>query len=324
MKVAVVGAGNSGISCLNSLEKREDLKVYLIEKNIPSFRKELLSDWLIDKVFDSRFFIPLEELKDNFSFLELIHDKAIRINFEKRKIFFKEKEPLDFDKIILCCGRKPKKMDFDGALRQGVYYLASSWPPDLKKNIRVFSHVIVYVETILGIELAIKLASLSDKEIKVVAGSLNFVPEAYRDRVSGVLKDRGIDLYQDCGISEALGESRLKALKLSNGKFLACDILVLDTELLPNLDIVKDNPALLDENSLKINDNLNSVYDFCFSAGGILESKGSIYNFSADRKDSALKQAQVVAGNIFGAGRTFSFPEEKFEEEVLNNILEAK
>ena len=66
MRVVVVGAGQAGLVCINNIAKVDDLQVYLIEKNNPSFKSYLLIDWLIDKASDSEFFIYSEDLKNNF------------------------------------------------------------------------------------------------------------------------------------------------------------------------------------------------------------------------------------------------------------------
>jgi len=321
MRVVVVGAGIAGISFVENIEQMSGLEVCVVEKKDSPFRKYLLADWLVDKVPDSDFFILLDKLKEKFPFMESINDKAVRVNFDKKKIFFKENQPLDFDTLVLCCGLKSRKMDFPGVFKEGVHYLADSSPEKLKDNLKIFSNIIVYVETLSGIELAMKLSSLEDKEIKVVSADFDFLPDSRRAKLLDILKEKGIDVYLSVQITEALGESRIKALKLSSGKFLACDVLVLDTQCMADTDIVRDNPQLVENNVLKVSQDLSTDFNFCFGCGDMVNPNLDNPRFFTDNKESALHQAGLVARNIQGGRETFSFPENVSLEPALDRVL---
>lgn len=321
MRVVVVGAGVAGIAFMENLEKVSDLEVCVVEKQEPPFRKYLLLDWLVDKVSDSDFFILLDKLKENLPFVKLINDKAVRVNFDKKKIFFKENQPLDFDTLVFCCGLKPGKMDFPGVFREGVHYLADPSPGKLKDNLKIFSNIIVYVETLSGIELAIKLSSLEDKEIKVVAANFDFLPDLHRPKLLDIFKEKSIDVYLSQQITEVLGESRIKASKLSSGKFLACDVLILDTQCMADTDIVRDNPQLVEKNALKVNQHLSTDFNFCFGCGDMINPNIDNSKSFTNNRESASRQARLVARNIQGGRETFSFQDNVSLGPALDRVL---
>lgn len=326
MRIVVIGAGLAGFSFLENLSASKDafssqpLELFLIEKELPSFRRYLFLDWLVEKVPDSEFFIYPDSLKGNFSHIEVINDKATRINFDKKKIFFKEKEPIDFDKLVLSCGAKPQRKEFSGVFKEGVYYLGNCKPWTLKENIKIFDHIIVYVETLLGLLLIDKLSTLSNKEIKVVAQNLDFLPPEKKEQLLAQFKEKGIDIYLSVQISEALGESRTKAVKLSSGKFLACDILILDTLLFPDLDIIKDNPDLLENEAVKVDQYLRTQFESCFACGTMINANLKSEHIYLDNKNLALNQSRIVARNILGLKESYSLTEKSSQIEQ-DNIL---
>ena len=176
-------------------------------------------------------------------------------------------------------------------------------------------------ETLAGIELALKLADLPGKEIKVIAPTFDFVPQELEQRLKDVFKEGSVDLYSGVAISEVLGESRAKAVKLSSGKFLACDTLILDTPVVANLDIVRDSPGLLEGEALKVDEKLKSAYDFLFVCGSMSLTSVTAHALFADNAPLAQAQARVIAKNIFGAEEIFSPVAEKNTSEIIENIL---
>ena len=324
MNIAVVGAGEAGKSLIENLKAQgNSLKVFLIERQSPSFRKSLLLDWLVGRVPDMDFFIDLERIKQDYPFVEVINDKATRINFEKKKLFFKDSQSLDFDKIVLCCGLSHKKISFQGSFKEGVYYLADGSVAKLKDNLIIFNDIIVYADTVLGLSLALRLSSLKDKEIKIISQDLNFIPDSCRSKVLDKLREKNIDVYLSQQISEALGESRTKAIKLSSGKFLACDVLILDTPYINNTDILRDSqqPNQIKGSLLEIDAYMNAGIDFCYACGDIANKNVESRRYFLANQKNARAQGRIVASNILGAKETFSVEENIISDALLENII---
>jgi len=323
MKVVIIGGGVSGFSCLEHISRdREGINVALIEKEPFPFRKHLLLDWLAGKVSDTEFFISFEELRRTFSGIGIINDKAVRVNFDKKKVFLKKEDPLSFDKLVLACGLKPEKLNMPGQYKEGVYYLGGLKPLGLKENIRMFNHIIVYGETLMSVGLALCLRIIYGKEIKAVIPNFNSFPPGYKDKIAGIFREKGIDFLPGENISEALGESRVRAVKISSGKFLACDLLFLDTLLYPDADILKDVPSLVSNSAVKVDDTLRLSSDFCFSCGDMINSDVYFQRGFAGNRDLASRQGAVAGSNLFEGKETFKSSRKEYSlEDMIDKIL---
>lgn len=290
MDIVVVGAGKSGISFLDRIrEKQQDVNIKLVDKQEILFDKSVFYEWLIDNCSDSDFVISQEEVKKDFSSLEIINDKAQRINFNKRKLFFKEISPIEFNKIVLCCGALPAKMEFGGRHKRGVFYVADCNPAELKESLQIYPNVVVYVETDWGLKLIEKLTHLNDKDIKVVtsldSSRLDF------------LKDSGMDIYFNQEIIEAFGDSRVKAVKMSSGKFIACDTLILDRKTYSNTEILKDNNDFFQNGKLKVDEELKvNNLDFCFACGAMIREEKDFF-FEIPR-DAILQETEKIVSSL--------------------------
>ncbi len=323
MKVVIIGGGISGSACIEHISRdKEGINVSLIEKEPFPFRKCLLSDWLAGKVSDTDFFVSFEELRKIFPGIEIINDKAVRVNFEKKKVFLKKGTPLSFDKLVLACGLKPKKLGIAGEYKEGVYYLGRVKPSGLKESIRMFNHIVVYGETLMSVDLSLKIRSICNKEIKAIIPEFNSFPSEYKDKIASIFRGKGIDFLPGENISEALGESRVRAVKMSSGKFLACDLLFLDTVLSPDTDIVKDTPALIRNSAIKVDETLRLGYDFCFSCGDMINSDVYFQKGFAGNRDLAFRQGAAAGSNLFEGREIFNFSREGYSpEDLVNRIL---
>lgn len=305
MKVVIIGAGLGGFSLIENF-KNANFKIYLVEKENLSFRKYLFIEWLLGKVSDTDFFFSLE----NKPSLEIVRDRALRVNFEKKKVFLKEKEPLDFDKLILCCGLEAKRLLFPGIYKEGVYYLGEE-PLKLRQDLSIYEHIIVYAHTLLGVRLAEEL-SLLKKQLSLIVESLEALPQEFRERIASL--KGAFPLYLNSKIAEALGEGRVKAVKLSTGKFLACDILIIDSGYIPNLSLLKGYPDLLKEGLLKVDAYLRTEFKDCFACGDVVNPKLLRESFK-NNKDLAQKTARIVASNLLELKEKFVFSESELSQE---------
>jgi len=298
MKLVVVGAGIAGVSLIEKL-KDSDFKISLIEKENPPFRKHLFIDWLLDEINNQDFFLSLEDLKNNIPSLEIIQDRVLKVNLEKRKVFLKEYQSLEFDKIVLCCGLRAERVVFPGVYKEGVYYLGEQ-VLKLKQDIIIYEHIIVYAKTILGFNLAKALHSLN-KDVKIIIDNPSLSEELKKELISCLGED---SLYFNSQIAESLGEGRIRAVKLSSGKFLACDVLIIDSGYLPYTSLLRDYPDLLSqEGFLKVDEYLK-VNDICFACGDIINPEVLEQTFGSN-KYLASEQAKVVADNLRELKQTF-------------------
>ncbi len=302
MKIFVIGGGTAGLSFLKNLDgKDKKLDIVLVEKDKAFFNKSVFIDWLTNRVSDKDFFVNLDEFKDRFSSFKVINDKAVRINFDKNKIFFKDNPSMEYDKLVLACGSKPLKADFSGRYKRGVYYLADCDPLELKDIIQVYAHIIIYLETGYGLELVEKLTSLPDKDIKLVApDDLDWLSPEDKDKTLSFFKENNIDFYSQQNIQEALGESRIRAVKFSSGKFVACDNLILDKKLFPRNGILKDCSYLFRGEQLQVSSDLSldNSRD-CFVCGDMVNRKTENAQLNDNFTIKAKKQGESVANNIF-------------------------
>ena len=233
--ITILGAGSSGLALIEEIRaKNTSCNIALMDKNNYSYSKsELISSpGDISKKIDLDEWTKMRGVEFVPAFVE-------RINPRRRKIYFKEGEPRDFDNLIIASGLSSKKLPVKGEHREGFFYLSDIDIFKLRSLLRISKEACVYVSTWLGLRLAIALVGLG-KEVSIVSADLNFLGED-KEKVVNALGAKNITLYLDAFIEEAVGEGVVKAAKLSPLMVFSCQLVFIDSGFVPNLKFFEDD-----------------------------------------------------------------------------------
>ncbi|MCD6134234.1 MAG: FAD-dependent oxidoreductase [Candidatus Omnitrophica bacterium] len=298
MKIGIIGGGIAGFSCARKLkEKISNCQITVIDKRREPFKKYLLSRWLINKAKDSDFFINWQSINSG---VEFISSRVEKINLDRRSVYLKEGGVQVFDKIVLATGLEAERLDFKGARKKGVYYLANYLAVrELKETIRRARHILVYTSSIsmFGLELVSFLTRLEGKIINLVYNqTLSFIYDKESLSLREYLSLKNIGLYAHTKIEEVLGEGRIKAARLSSNKILASDILLIDSFLKPSLIEIAPFSSAEKEGGLK--DILPGYRKVFFVCGDVNSVKERGINFFFLNRLRAQRDASELAGAL--------------------------
>jgi len=239
--ITILGAGISGLALIEEIRaKNIPCNIALIEKCAYSFPKReiIYSPGDISEGIEISEWAKQKEV-------EFIPAWVERINPRRRKIYFKEGEPRDFDNLIVASGLSSKKIPVKGEHREGFFYLSGIDQVKLKNLLRISNEACVYVSTWLGLRLSIALAGLR-KDVKIVSAGLDFLGED-KEKVVGVLGQKNIGLHLDAFIEEAVGEGVVKAVKLSPLMVFSSQLVFIDSGFTPNLKFFEDDLIIEDK-----------------------------------------------------------------------------
>jgi len=291
--ITILGAGVSGLTLIEEIRaKNTPCNIALIDKNSYSYPKSEL----ISSPGDISKKIDLDEWTKERG-VELIPAFVERINPRRRKIYFKEGEPRDFDNLIVASGLSSKKLPVKGEHREGFFYLSDIDIFKLRSLLRISKEACVYVSTWLGLRLAIALIGLG-KEVRIVSANLDFLGED-KERVINILGAKNITLYLDAFIEEAVGEGVVKAAKLSPLMVFSSQLVFIDSGFVPNLKFFEDE--------FIIEDNFFTNFEKVYLLGDVNRKDISQKVFFTSNYEDVKGEAHVFAEFIAtGVRPTFS------------------
>ncbi|MCM8823880.1 MAG: NAD(P)/FAD-dependent oxidoreductase [Candidatus Omnitrophica bacterium] len=285
-EICIIGGGEGGISLIKQLRILDkEVKIRLIEKEDYYFRRRDLFKWWAG--LGKMEIFKLKEFAQTLNF-DFVKAEVERINFNRRKIYLKEMESIDFDILVICSGVKSKDLSIKGDFREGFFYLSEVKPIVIRDYLKLFTDILIYCSTILGIKLAFYFSYLK-KDIKFVAKNLDFLSQ-YKDIIFNKLSERKIDIYLNSTIEEVIGEATVKATRISLPKVFSSQLVFVDSGFIPNRDYLETN--------LVTNNFFFTNYLGVYLLGDVNNPYIEKEYFFAFNTDNVEKQAQLLANHL--------------------------
>ncbi len=281
--ILVIGAGPAAITFLNKIiERSVQAKITLVNKNPYSFNKtELLSTLSCKKELE------LDSWAKSHG-IEFICDSVDRINIRRRKVYFKKEAARAFDTLVIASGAKSRKIEVKGEHREGFFYLSDMDPIELRALLRISPEATVGVSTILGIKLALALASL-EKEVRIVAKDLEFLGSS-KERCLNFLGEKNISVHLEASIEEAIGEGAVRAAKIQPLKVFSSQLVFIDSGF--------DSNKGFFEEELTIRDTFFTNTDGVYLLGDVTRPDLENERFFPFNYQEAVAQGQLLADFI--------------------------
>ncbi|MBU1045121.1 MAG: FAD-dependent oxidoreductase [Candidatus Omnitrophica bacterium] len=258
--------------------------------------------------------------------------KVDKINTNKKWVTFMDKTRLVYDALIVASGMSmsvPKCVK--GAAKHGVIGFRSiSDLNDITQLVPISHTVCVWGGGLAGLQAA---AALKKKkmEVKIIISGNKLMPEMLDENGEEFLKNRlaqqEIELISEKNIVEIFGDSDVKAIKLDNGKVIACDILIVNTNFLPNTKFLDESGFSSEaiKQGLAVDVFLKTEIPNVFAAGNVLAVSDKILGL-IDYPNSWCRAAEQ--GKIAGTNAV-AFLQEKNDlktvyEPKIANICESQ
>jgi len=250
--------------------------------------------------------------------------KVEKVNTNKRWVTFIDKTRLVYDALIIASGitmTVPKCMK--GSNKHGVIGFRSiNDLNDINELMPISNTVCIWGGGLVGLQAA---AALKKKkmEVKIIISGNKLMPEMLDENGEEFLRNRlaqqGIEVLLEKEIIDIFGDSDVKAIKLDNGKVIACDILIVNINFMPNTKFLDesgfDSEAI--KQGLAVDLFFQTQIPNIFAAGDVLEVSDKIMGL-IDQPNSWFKASEQ--GKIAGINAAASL----IEKEDLKAVYEPQ
>ncbi len=247
-KIAVVGAGTSGIVCANEMAKR-GLNIDVFEKN-----KKINLHGRLCEVFESD--LKLKNYNDYIENIFKMYQKNEKINL-KLSEEFEAQNAKDYDTIILATGFKELFLGVPGAVLKSV---VSIFDVLMKKiSLADMKNIVIYAKSELSFKLAVYLAKQKHK-VTVLVSKFDFLKTMPQNLLSFYLfaarilnielivgcevrniHEDFVELYENHKTSNIESTNLIMNIVsgkkygfLPKAKVVDCNVFVYDPDVLPN------------------------------------------------------------------------------------------
>jgi thioredoxin reductase len=286
--IHIIGASNAALSFVKRLrELGVNYNITLVDWRQFYFDRFGLFDYF--KQHSNINLLNLEKFAQQYR-VNFINDKVEKVNFRRQLIYLKQHDKQEYQNLIFATGACSKKKEIRGEHKKGFYYFDDIDPLEVAELFKLSEDIVVSASTILGIKLALALKS-QQKEIRLIIPDSSFLG-GYHNKLPYFCQHNAIDLYQDCRIEEVIGESMVKATKISRPKLFSSQLVFVDSGFEAN-DVLFGSLCQKDY----FFTDYDNVYLLGAAANKFLEDECFFFDFYKNIKNQAEKFADYLVFN---------------------------
>lgn len=246
MHILIIGNGVAGTTAARTIRKLSNHRITVVSSESEYFfsRTALMYIYMGHLTFEQT--KPYEDWFWKKNRIDLVHDHVIGINTDQKHIILQSGQKLDYDKLILATGSRPRKFGWKGQDLRGVQGLYSL--QDLQMMIAQTNHIkraVIVGGGLIGVETAEMLYSRKIPTTFLVREA-RYWNTVLPDEESAIITDHirehpSIDLRLNTELREILddGTGAVRGIITSSGEEIPCEFVALTVGVEPNTDIVQ-------------------------------------------------------------------------------------
>ena len=287
-KVVIIGNSAAGFNACDTLVKSSAQNEITIisEEAVPAYRRDLLLDYLSGNTKESALFLCNEDFYKNNNINFLNNSEAVRLDTKKQRVILKDNRKIDYDYLLIASGRKVKMPDVPGIKKEGVFSVYN-----LEDTRQIMQRLIIAPTVcIVGSDgLALRLAeiiSAKDREVKIIS----------KEGCASFSQTEKMELIDNTGPTELIGEAEVKAVKLGNGKIIGASLVLFTGNYIPSVDFLGESEINVSNGYIAVDDSLRTNLENVFAAGSVCCN----VNIQAKDKtwEESAREGVFVAENI--------------------------
>lgn len=279
MKIAIIGNGIAGITAARWLRKLDDtVEITVISDEGDYFfsRTALMYIYMGHmRLQDTQ---PYENWFWEQNRIQLLRGRVESIDFEHKSLVLKDKNIVNYDKLILSLGSKSNKFgwkgqDLDGV--HGLYHLQDVEAME-RHSATGLKRAVIVGGGLIGIEMA-EMFHSRHIPVTFLVREKSFwdliLPAEESAMVNRHILEHGIDLRLESELNEVLDDNndgKVDAILMKNGEKIDCGFVGLTVGVSPNVDFVKDT-ALKINRGIVVNEYLETNMPDVYAIGDCAE-----------------------------------------------------
>lgn len=300
VKYLIIGNGIAGFEAANTIrENNKECEITIIteQKEFTYFRPRLI-EVLAGKAEISGLLVKKAEWYSDKNISVKLEEKANCINASE-KLVMTDKGSYAYDKLLLADGSNAFIPPISGNHLKGVFSLKTSEDANaIRKHCEGANRLIVIGSGLLGIESANSMLSLS-KEVLVFENGDRILPRQLdkdgSKLLQGLLEEKGIKFVLADPVIEILGDNEVKSIRLTSGKEIDANGVLLSCGVRPNVSLAKTANISIGKGVL-VNEYLQTNEQDIYAAGDNIEFNGKLFGLWLPSKEQGKIAAMGMTG----------------------------
>ena len=305
--ILVIGGGPAGVVAAVNARKNNpskkivlarESKVAVIPCGIPYIFKRLSSA--------GKNIMPDSSLKLNK--ISLVVGRAVKISPSKKTVFFSDGRKVSYEKLILATGSEPALVPIKGAEGRGVWRIRKDFAylKKLRRAVLNSKKVVIIGGGFIGVELAEELSNIKGLKVSIVERLGHCLITTFDKDIALLaekrLKQAGVRIYTNTVVEEISRKNGAEHLKLSTGKSIRADLVILSVGARINAGLAKDAGIRVgDYNGIWVDEYMRTSVPDIFAVGDCAETRDFFTgkHVPVMLASTAAAEARIAGANLY-------------------------
>ncbi|MCF6321431.1 MAG: FAD-dependent oxidoreductase [Rhizobiaceae bacterium] len=307
-KLVILGASHAGVQLAVSLREAQyagSITLLSDENHIPYHRPPLSKEFLKNEELAVQMLRAQEFYSDNDIAL-IKPNSAVGIDLDNRLVELDDGRKLEYSKLCIATGSRPRALDIAGTDAAQVYQLRDADDAHQVRNAaREHKSAVIIGGGFIGLEAAATLHGLG-LEVVVVEAAPRLMGRAVAPEISKYVLDKlrklGIRVYLDTPITEISTANGAVSGVVCEEKHFACDMVLIGVGVVAN-DELAGEAGLVVGNGIHVDEMMRTSNENVFAIGDVAAYEHWLLGGARVRLESvqnATDQARNVAANMMG------------------------
>ena len=309
--VIVIGAGQAGAALVARLRAgghQGEITLIGAEPQPPYQRPPLSKAYLMGEMEAERLWLRGAEYYADNAIILRLGQHVTAIDPLARTVVLGT-DSLSYDELVLTTGSTPRRLSATaGGDLQGVYTVRTLADVDAMKAEFVEGRRLIIVGGgYIGLEAAavarklgldVTVLEMAPRILQRVAA-----PET-SDYFRALHQAHGVRILESTGLERLLGEQRVTGARLSDGREIAADFVIVGVGIMPGTGLAEAAGIAL-ENGIRTDEMGRTNVAHIWAAGDCASFPWAGGRLRLESVGNAIEQAEAVADNIMGAGAPY-------------------
>ncbi len=312
--IVIIGNGIAGTTIARYIRKKEKakFKISLISDETNHFYSRPALMYLYMGHMKLKNIKPYEDWFWDKNDIQLIKARVNKIDTNTKKLMFNNGDDIEYDKLVIASGSKPRKAGWPGQDLNGVggmYFLQDvDYMEQLTPNIK---RAVIVGGGLIGIEMT-EMFRTRQIPVSLLVREKGYwgkvLPYEESMLINKHIREHHVDLHLETELEEILGDDNgnVKGVRTKAGNEIPCEFVGLAIGVVPNVDFVKSS-AINTDKGILVNEYLETNIPDVYAAGDCSQQKKPLlYRKPVEQVwYTARMMGEVLAETICGNKTTY-------------------
>jgi len=243
--------------------------------------------------------------------IDLVKGEAVEVDRGNKVVSMKDGETIGYDKLVFATGSVPMVPPIPGIDKKNVYPVKKEFDylSEVYREMKNVKDLVIIGGGFIGMEFADECRKGRNINVTIVEALTRCLQMAmddeFCDEAQEKLEKTGVKIMVNEKVEAILGGEKVTAVKLSRGRELEADMIILGTGALPNTELARRSGLELGfRNTIRVDRYMRTYTDPDVFACGDCVEKVSFFDgrpIGVMLASTATSEARIAGANLFSS-----------------------